>query len=39
VLVPVGKNNILKTAVVEDIEYYTEDTVPFPLDKIKKIVL
>ena len=39
VLVPVGKNNILKTAVVEDIEYYTEDTVPFPLDKIKRIVL
>lgn len=38
VFVPVGKDG--RTAIVEivNIEYFTEDDAPFPLDKIKTII-
>lgn len=38
VMVPVGQDDNLSTAKVIDIEYFKEEDVPFPLDKIKKII-
>ena len=37
-MVPVGQGDNLSTAKVIDIEYFKEEDVPFPLDKIKKII-
>ncbi len=38
VLVPVGKENKEVEAVVEDVEYFKRDEVPYPLDKIKRVI-
>jgi hypothetical protein len=38
VKVPVGKNNRECIATVVDIEYFKEDNLPMPLDKVKKII-
>lgn len=38
VWVPVGKDNKQKIAFVVEFEDYTADKVPFPLDKVKKIL-
>lgn len=37
VIVPVGASNNELRGLVEEIDYYTEDSVPFPLDKTKII--
>ena len=38
VWVPVGKDNKEKIAFVVDLEDYTADKVPFPIDRVKKIL-
>lgn len=38
VIVPVGKENHESFAKVENIEYFGEDNIPFPLDRTKKII-
>lgn len=38
VLVPVGKNGHSAIVQIVNIEYFSEDKVPFPLDKIKRII-
>lgn len=38
VIVPVGKDGHTATARIVDIEYFQEDKVPFPLDKVKRII-
>lgn len=38
VIVPAGKDNHEAIARVEDIEYFDEENVPFPVEKTKKII-
>lgn len=38
VLVPFGRKNAEKLGVITDIEYFTEDAVPFPLENTKRII-
>ncbi len=38
VIVPVGKDNKEKIAEVVNVEYFSKETVPFPLNKTKKII-
>jgi ADP-ribosyl-[dinitrogen reductase] hydrolase len=38
VIVPVGENNIERSGRVETVEHYFPEDVPYPLDKIKKII-
>lgn len=37
VMVPVGSNNKEKEVVVDDVEYFKPEEVPYPLDRIKKV--
>ncbi|MEG1869182.1 MAG: hypothetical protein RR219_09700, partial [Clostridiales bacterium] len=38
VLVPVGKEANTSLAQIVDIEYFSKDNVPFPLEKVKSII-
>lgn len=38
VVVPVGSKNRTSIAQIESIQYYAEDSVLFPVDKIKRII-
>lgn len=38
VLVPTGKDGRTATVEIINIEYYSEDNVPFPLDKAKRVI-
>lgn len=38
VLVPVGKDNHVAVVEVVNIEYFSEDNVPLPVDKTKRII-
>lgn len=38
VIVPVGPDNHERIAVVNEVEYFARDNVPFPLDKVKHII-
>lgn len=38
VIVPVGKDNTRREATIKKIEYFTEDTVPFPIGTTKHIL-
>ena len=38
VVVPVGSKNRISIAQIESIQYYAEDSFPFPVDKIKRII-
>ncbi len=38
VLIPIGSNGHTSNAKIVDIEYFDKDNVPFPLDKVKRII-
>ncbi len=38
VIVPCGKNNARREAIIKKVEYFLEEDVPFPVDKTKRII-
>ena len=38
VVVPVGKEYVEKTVIVENIEYFTDENIPMPLNKVKMVL-
>lgn len=38
VIVPVGRNNLTSIVKIVNIEYFPEDKIPFPFDKVKRVI-